>query len=212
MNHMNTQNGQIHTLIFDIGGVLVDWNPAYLYRKIFSDESELNYFLSEVCSPEWNAEQDAGRPVEEATELLVNQFPHYETEIRAYYQRWTEMIGGIISDTVHILESLHRQNNRRLLALTNWSHETFPYAWENYPFLHLFEGILVSGQEKMKKPDPRIFHLLIERYAITEPARALFIDDIADNVASARQTGLQAVQFTSPTRLREDLAWHGVHI
>lgn len=209
---MSTHNDQIHTLIFDIGGVLIDWNPARLYRKIFEDEKERNYFLQEVCSPDWNAEQDAGRPWAEATEILVAQFPHYVQEIRAYSQRWTEMIGGTIPGTVHILKTLHRQNNRRLLALTNWSAETFPYALDNFPFLHLFEGILVSGQEKLKKPDPRIYRLLISRYGIEEPDKALFIDDNADNVASARQVGLQAVQFTSPAQLEEDLGRNGIAV
>lgn len=210
-NQMRTHNGQIHTIIFDIGGVLVDWNPAYLYRKIFEDEAELNYFLREVCSPSWNAEQDAGRSWAEAIDALIAQHPGYELEIRAYYQRWTEMIGGIIAGTVHILESLHRQNSRRLLALTNWSAETFPYALDNFPFLQLFEGILVSGQEKLKKPDLRIYHLLIDRYGI-EPSGALFIDDIPENVESARAAGLHAVRFHSPEQLREDLARYGIHI
>ncbi len=208
---MRTQNGQIHTIIFDIGGVLVDWNPAYLYRKIFEDEAELNYFLREVCSPSWNAGQDAGRSWAEAIDALIAQHPGYELEIRAYYQRWTEMIGGIITGTVHILELLHRQNSRRLLALTNWSAETFPYALDNFPFLQLFEGILVSGQEKLKKPDLRIYQLLIDRYGV-EPSGALFIDDIPENVESARAAGLHAVRFHSPEQLREDLARYGIHI
>ncbi|MBX2926710.1 MAG: HAD family phosphatase [Saprospiraceae bacterium] len=202
-------NGVIDTVVFDLGGVLIDWNPEYLYRKIFREEAEMRHFLSEVCTPHWNAEQDAGRLLEEATQLLVGQFPAYEVEIRAYYERWTEMLGGALTETVQILEQLHRQGSHRLLALTNWSHETFPYAYSNFRFLHLFEGILVSGEEKLKKPDPVIYRLLIERYGI-EPARALFIDDNAENVESARNVGLQAVQFTSAGQLREELKSAGI--
>lgn len=202
-------NGAIDTVVFDLGGVLIDWNPEYLYRKIFSEEAEMRHFLSEVCTPHWNAEQDAGRPVEEATKLLVEQFPEYEAEIRAYYGRWTEMLGGALTDTVQILEQLHRQGSHRLLALTNWSHETFPYAYSNFTFLHLFEGILVSGEEQLKKPDPAIYRLLMERYDI-EPARALFIDDNLENVESARKEGLQAVQFTSASQLTAELKSAGI--
>jgi len=202
----------INTIVFDIGGVLIDWNPAYLYRKIFSDEAEMKYFLTEICSPEWNAEQDAGRTWGEATQILADQFPQYEPEIRAYFLRWTEMIGGVMTGTVQILESLHQQNSRRLLSLTNWSSETFPYALENFPFLHLFEGIHVSGHEKMKKPDPRIFQLLIDRYGIEEPSRALFIDDNLDNVESARQLGLQAIRFSSPVQLKAELSVFGIQV
>ncbi len=197
--------GNIHTIIFDLGGVLVDWNPAYLYRKIFPDEEEMNFFLREICSPEWNAMQDAGRPLAEATATLVAQYPHYKPQIESYYGRWTEMVNGIFQGTVDILESLARKKSYRLLALTNWSQETFPFALRHYDFLKHFEGILVSGEEKLIKPDPRIFELFLQRYDIKDPGGALFIDDNVANVETAKRIGLQAILFESPSLLEQAL-------
>lgn len=195
---------KLDTIIFDLGGVLIDWNPAYVFRQIFEDEREMQYFFDYVCTSEWNVQQDAGRPLAVATEQKVAQFPDYEPQIRAYYGRWREMLGGAIHETVDILKHLKEQKEQRLLALTNWSHETFPVALELYDFLQWFEGILVSGEEKLIKPDPRIYKLLIERYDV-EPTKALFIDDNERNVTAAKDVGLQAVHFTSPAQLREFL-------
>ncbi len=197
----------MHTIIFDLGGVLVDWNPEYLYRKIIPDEAERHYFLREICSPEWNAMQDAGRLLAEATSSLVTKFPHYTPQIEAYYGRWTEMVGGPIQGTIKILETIAHQKRHRLLALTNWSQETFPYALERYDFLKHFEGILVSGEEKLIKPDRRIFELFFQRYNIKDPAGALFIDDNIANVEAARNAGLHAVQFRSPESLSQYLTY-----
>lgn len=194
----------IETVIFDLGGVLVDWNPKYLYRKIFDDEATVEYFLKEVCTSDWNEQQDAGRPLAEATRILVDKHPDYETEIRAYYGRWEEMLGGAIHETVDILKQIHAQQKHRLYALTNWSHETFPIAIERYDFLQLFEGILVSGQEKLKKPDPRIYQLIMDRYKI-KPEGAIFIDDNTKNVAAAKAQGIEAIHFKSPGQLRSAL-------
>lgn len=197
---MNTTKN-FDTIIFDLGGVLVDWNPEYVFKTVFDDEEEMRYFFAEICTHDWNIQQDAGRPLAEATELLVAQFPTYESQIRAFYGRWEEMLGGPISETVKILEALYQRKEHRLLALTNWSHETFPVALELYPFLQLFEGILVSGVEKLIKPDARIYQLLIERYSVN-PERALFIDDNLKNVEGAKAVGLHAVQFESSAQLR----------
>lgn len=194
----------LDTIIFDLGGVLIDWNPEYVFRKIFEDEAEMRYFLSEVCSPDWNEQQDAGRPLAVATETLVEQHPKYETEIRAFYGRWEEMLGGPIDGTVEILKQIHHDQKFRLYALTNWSSETWPVAIERYDFLQLFEGILVSGVEKMKKPDPKIYELIMSRYQISA-AKALFIDDNARNVEGARAVGLNAVHFQSPPQLKQVL-------
>ena len=191
----------VETVIFDLGGVLVDWNPRYLYRKIFSKEAEMNAFLENVCTSDWNEQQDAGRPLAVATQLLLDQYPDYTSEIQAFYGRWEEMLGGVIKGTEAILRQLHQQASHRIYALTNWSAETFPVAQARYDFLQLFEGILVSGEEMMKKPDPRIYHLIFERYAI-DPATALFIDDNQKNVEAARKVGLDAIRFTSPEELR----------
>jgi 2-haloacid dehalogenase len=200
----------IHTIIFDLGGVLVDWNPAYLYRKIFSDEAEMHYFLTHVCSPAWNNEQDAGRTIATATELLVRDFPHYRDQIEAYYGRWTEMIAGPIAGTVDVLTALKEQQRVRLLALTNWSHETFPYALRHFPFLAHFEGILVSGHEQLKKPDPAIFELMISRYQLGELAGVLFIDDNAENIETAAALGIKTIHFVSPDLLKSSLISYGV--
>lgn len=190
----------IDTVIFDLGGVLIDWNPEYVFREVFEEEAEMRYFLTEVCSPEWNEQQDAGRTLREATEMLVAQFPDYERQIRTYYDRWQDMLGGAIPNTVNLLRGLHQNQTHRLYALTNWSHETFPVALELFDFLHLFEGILVSGEEKLLKPDRRIYELLMSRYNI-DGSRALFIDDNPKNVKGAQDAGINAIRFESPEQL-----------
>lgn len=200
---------QIETVVFDLGGVLIDWNPEYLFRKIFEDEAEMRHFLEKIATPDWNEQQDAGRPLAEATEWLVERHPEHEAAIRAYYGRWEEMLGGAIRKTVAILEEIHTRDEHRLYALTNWSAETFPIARERYAFLQRFEGILVSGEEKLKKPDTRIYRLLAERYGI-EPERALFIDDSLRNVKGAREVGFQAIHFQSPEELEADLRERGI--
>ncbi|HMO39508.1 MAG TPA: HAD family phosphatase [Saprospiraceae bacterium] len=199
----------LNTIIFDLGGVLIDWNPEYVFRQIFTDKREMRYFFDYICTHDWNIQQDAGRPLVEATEEKVAEFPDYEAQIRAYYGRWREMLGGPIGETVEILDTLRQQDKHRLLALTNWSHETFPTALELYDFLHWFEGIVVSGQEKLIKPDRRIYELLLERYNV-EPQRAIFIDDNAKNVAGAQAVGLHAVQFESPGQLHRFLQTQGI--
>ena len=198
------------TIVFDLGGVLIDWNPAYLYRKIFQEEAQVQFFLTHICDSHWNEQQDAGRPLAEATQILVAQFPEHTEAIQAYYGRWTEMLGGPIVGTVQLLEALHQQKKYRLYALTNWSHETFPYALKHYEFLQLFDGILVSGEEKLVKPDPRIYQLLFERFGIN-PSTALFIDDNPKNVLASRQSGMEALQFVSPEQLQADLYDMGIH-
>ncbi len=199
----------VDTIIFDLGGVLIDWNPVYLYRKIFAKEEEIDHFLSRIATPDWNEQQDAGRPLQEATEWLVERHPEYEEPIRAYYGRWPEMLGGPIEGTVSLLDRLRRQNAHSLYALTNWSAETFPVAQARYPFLDWFEGILVSGHEKLKKPDPRIYERIAERFDL-DLARCLFIDDSLRNVKGARETGLQAVHFQGPEALEARLSELGI--
>ena len=194
----------IETIIFDLGGVLIDWNPRHLFRKIFDDQKEMEHFRSEICTPDWNEQQDAGRSLAEATSILVEQFPEYSNQIKAFYGRWEEMLGGPIEDTVELLEQLKTRNNHRIYALTNWSAETFPIALERYDFLQLFEGILVSGEEKLKKPDPRIYQLILERYDIN-PEKALFIDDSLRNVKAAAEMGIHTIHFQSPEDLKAEL-------
>lgn len=194
----------IDTIIFDLGGVLIDWNPNYVFDKVFTDESRKQYFFENICTPEWNEEQDAGRSLEEATEMLVARHGEWEQEIRAYYGKWKDMLGGPIQGTVNILEKIRDAQQHRLYALTNWSAETFPVALELYDFLQWFEGIVVSGTEKTRKPFEEFYRILFNRYQV-KPENAVFIDDNLRNVEAARSLGLIGIHFSSPSRLEEEL-------
>jgi len=197
------------TLVFDLGGVLVDWNPEYLYKNIFPNEEERNWFLSTICTLDWNEEQDGGRSLQDGTDHLVKKFPDHEVAIRAYYDRWKEMLGGPIHETVEIFRELKTQTPLKLYALTNWSAETFPVALELYEFLHWFDGRLVSGEEKIRKPSPEIYQRLAQRFAI-EPSRAIYVDDNLRNVLPARELGFYGIHFRSPQQFREELVALGV--
>jgi len=199
----------IDTVVFDLGGVLIDWNPEYLYREIFPDESERRWFLSHITTLDWNEEQDAGRTLQEGTEYLIRKFPEHEKNIRLYYDRWKEMLGGPIHETVEIFRHLKEVSKVRLYALTNWSAETFPIALELYEFLHWFDGRLVSGAEKIRKPSPEIYQLLIKRFEI-EPAKAVYVDDNLRNVIPARELGFYGIHFQSPAQFQQELAMLGV--
>lgn len=194
----------INTIIFDLGGVLIDWNPRYLYRKIFKTEEEVTWFLENICTSEWNDEQDAGRSFSEATRELASRYPDFEEAITAWYARWQETIAGPIEGTVDVLKRIREARQFRLYALTNWSAETFPWALDNFDFLHWFEGIVVSGVEKTRKPRPEFFHILFDRYNI-RPADALFIDDNHKNIEGAQQLGLNTIAFKDPAQLRQEL-------
>lgn len=196
-------------VIFDLGGVLIDWNPRYLYRKFFSTESEVSWFLEHVCTSEWNEQQDAGRSFEEATLELVARFPDHEPAIRAWYGRWAETIQGPIAGTVEVLRALREQQQHRLYALTNWSAETFPWARQNFDFLSWFEGIVVSGEEKTLKPRPEFYKILLDRYRV-DPATAVFIDDNIKNIEGAKRVGIDGIHFTDPDRLRMELSERGI--
>ena len=196
------------TIVFDLGGVLVDWNPRYLYRSVFNDDAKMNHFLANICTGNWNELQDAGRSIQEATEVLVGHFPEYEFYIRMFYGEWQKMLNGPINGTVDILKTL-KNKQYRILALTNWSAETFPIALGLFDFLHWFDDVLVSGKEKLIKPDPAIFNLLIKRYSL-DPGQTIFIDDNIKNVTSAKEVGLDAIHFTDPHILRLQLNERGI--
>lgn len=190
-------------IVFDLGAVLIDWNPRHLYRKLFDDEAEMEIFLKQICTPDWNAEQDRGRSWAEAVALLSAEHPEHEPLIQAYQDRWEEMLAGPIHGTVDILERL-KNEGYEIHALTNWSAETFPIARARYGFLERFDTILVSGEEGVKKPDARIFHLLLQR--IGHPAeRCLFIDDGAKNIEAAAKLGFDAILFEGPEKLASAL-------
>ena len=195
--------------MFDLGGVLIDWNPRYLFTKVFSKEDELDYFLTEVCSFEWNEEQDAGRSIEEANKYLADKYPQYRTQIRMYYERWPEMLGGILEENVRLLERLKELTKSRLFALTNWSAETFPLTLERFEFFGHFEGIVVSGEEKVKKPDDKIYRILYDRYHLA-PEECIFIDDNLRNVKAAEVQGMHTIHFVNETDLESELEKRGL--
>ena len=197
-------NNTFETVIFDLGAVLIDWNPRHLYRKIFKTEEEITWFLENICTSEWNDEQDAGRSFEEATEELVRKHPEWEVPVRAWYNRWQETIQGPIHETVDILKAIKESKNYRLYALTNWSAETFPWALNTFDFLHWFQGIVVSGVEKIRKPNPEFFKILFDRHKV-DPTKALFIDDNIKNIEAGKLMGLTTIHFQSPEQLKKEL-------
>jgi 2-haloacid dehalogenase len=194
----------INTIIFDLGSVLVDWNPNYLYRKLITDEQEMQDFLANITTPDWNEEQDAGRSLQEGTDLLIQQHPQHEAHIRAFYDRWDEMLGDPIQGTIDLFRQLKESGKYKIYALTNWSAETFPVALERYDFMRWFDGIVVSGAEKMRKPAPEFYQLLLDRYNV-DPQEALFIDDNLRNILAAQKIGITSIHFTSPEQLKSEL-------
>ncbi|MGY4538836.1 2-haloacid dehalogenase [Mucilaginibacter sp. UYNi724] len=200
----------INTIIFDLGAVLIDWSPHYLYRNLFANEQEMKDFLANITTPDWNEEQDAGRSLHEGTELLVAQHPHHEEYIRAFYGRWNEMLGDAIEGSVEIFKQLKDSGNYKIYALTNWSAETFPIALERFDFLNWFDGIVVSGTEKMRKPTPAFYKILLDRYHV-KAKNALFIDDNLRNVLAAEKLGIKSLLFTSPEKLKRDLEILGIN-
>lgn len=195
---------EINTVIFDLGGVLIDWNPRYVYRTIFKTEEEIDWFFENVATHDWNENQDAGYPIAKATEELIAQHPEWEHQIRAYYGRWEEMLGGPIYETVEILKELKQISGVKTYALTNWSAETFHIALDRYDFLHWFDGRLVSGEEKTRKPFPEFYQKLIDKFLI-DPVRAVFIDDNLRNVRGAETFGIKGIHFYDHKQLREEL-------
>ncbi|MES1216056.1 MAG: HAD family phosphatase [Bacteroidota bacterium] len=197
-------NRSINTIIFDLGGVLIDWNPLYVFGSYFESQEKLDYFFAHVCSSDWNEEQDAGKPIKESTEERIKLFPEWEKPIRDYYGRWTEMLGGPIQETVDIFRNLKQQEGLKIYALTNWSAETFPVALNLYEFLHWFDGRVVSGEEKMRKPFPEFYKVLLDRYNVN-PEAAIFIDDNLRNVEAAGKLGIKSIHFQSSEQLKKEL-------
>jgi 2-haloacid dehalogenase len=192
---------KIDTIIFDLGGVLIDWNPEYVFLDVFNrDRKKMQWFFDHICTSDWNENQDAGYPMAQATEDKVALFPEYEKEIRMFYGRWVEMLGDSITGTVDILKKFIDSEDYKVIALTNWSAETFPIALERFEFLHWFEGIIVSGEEKTRKPFNDIYNLTLERFNI-KAENAIFIDDNLRNIEAANNLGLNGIQFESPEQL-----------
>jgi 2-haloacid dehalogenase len=201
-------NGQPTAVVFDIGGVLLDWDPRHLYRKLFDDEDEMDRFLAEVCTMEWHHAHDLGVGPEETSPPLIAAHPEYEDHIWAWTQRTEEMVGGPIEGTVEILRAL-KAAGVPCYALTNMEPWTFPARRERYPFLRELDGALVSGFEGVAKPDPRVFELLLDRFDLDASSTA-FVDDSQANVEAARGVGLQAIRFESAERLRDWLEHVGL--
>ena len=191
------------TVVFDLGGVLVDWDPRYLYRRLLPDEAAVERFLGQVCTAEWNAAQDAGRSWADAVAEATARFPDHAELIAAYDERWSETIGGEIAGTVEVLRDL-REGGLTTYALTNWSGEKFDLTFPMFEWLSWFDGIVVSGREGIVKPDPRIFAILLDRYRL-EPSSTVYVDDVEANVDAARSAGMAGVLFTGPEGLRSDL-------
>ena len=196
-------------VIFDLGAVVIDWNPMHLYRKIFrGDEAKAADFLKRICPQEWNEQQDAGRSLEAATNERLALFPEWEREIRAFYGRWSEMIGGRVAGTAEIMRELSALGIR-LFALSNWSAETFPLVRDKFEELDLFEEIFLSGEHKIAKPDERFYRAALQRIDIPTE-NLVFVDDSLRNVRASEQLGLRALLFTGADQLRSDLRTLGV--
>ena len=197
----------IKNIVFDFGGVLIDWNPRYFYKNVFRDQSEMEFFLKDICGPHWNLKTDAGYSFSEATKELQEQHPEYRREIEMYHKNWEIMIGGEIIEHTSLLEILKKKY--RLFGLTNWSAEAFPVVFEKYPFFKNFEGIIVSGQEKRVKPNRDIYELLLSRYGLLAD-ESLFIDDSSGNIETAKELGFFTIHLNGNQTLKEQLLKSGV--
>ncbi len=193
--------------VFDIGNVLLDWDPRYLYRKLFADAERMEWFLREVLTRDWILETDRGKPFQEAVAERAARYPDFATEIEAFDSRWLETISGPIAPSIALLETL-RARGVPIYAITNFSAQKFAVAREVFPFLARFDGIVVSGEEKLLKPDAAIYRLLLDRYGLAA-ADCLFIDDVAANIEGAHRIGMQGHHFRHADGLAGELRRHG---
>lgn len=200
----------VTNVVFDIGNVLIHWDPKLLYADIFPDPVQRTWFLSEICTDDWNREFDRGRPFAEGIAELAARHPEWEGPIHAWDERWHEMVPGAIDGSVRLLETL-RAAGVPTWAITNFSAEKFPQAVARFPFLAGFGDTVVSAHERLLKPDPAIYRVLLERNGL-DPASCLFIDDLPANAEGARAVGMKAVTFTTPAQLAADLAAHGLPV
>lgn len=192
----------INTIIFDFGGVLIDWNPRYMYRDEFEESSDMEHFLEKVCTDDWNLQQDKGRSLAEGTRILLEKFPEHVAKIQLFYDQWEKMIHGDIPQNVAVLRKL--KEKYKLYGLTNWSAETFPIAFKRFSFFALFDGIVISGEEKLIKPDKKIFELMLERYHL-KAENSLFIDDNINNIQAAKEMGFATIHVLEKTDLKTEL-------
>ena len=193
----------IKNIIFDFGGVLLDWNPRYLYKSYFNNDEEMEHFLADICNGAWNIRQDAGRPFAEAVKELQAKFPEYAEAIQMYDDDWEKMLKCELPESIDLLKEL-KFMGYGIYGLTNWSAEKIGYAFANYSFFSLFDGIVVSGVEKVVKPDRKIYEILLERYSL-KPGECVFIDDNQDNVDMAKVLGINAIRFDNIGNVKEHL-------
>ncbi|WP_142785968.1 HAD family hydrolase [Changchengzhania lutea] len=203
---------KIEAIIFDLGGVLIDWNPEYVYLEFFdNDRKKMQWFFDNICTSDWNENQDAGYSMAKATEERVVLFPKYEKEIRMFYGQWEDMLGEAIEGTVAILKKFKESEQHKIVALTNWSHETFPIALKKFKFLQWFEGIIVSGEENTRKPFDAIYNLTINRFNLNAET-SLFIDDNLRNIEAAEKLGIRGIHFSNPEQLINQLKTYNIHL
>ena len=193
--------------LFDLGGVFFDWDPNYFYANVFETEDEKNFFLSEVCNDVWNIKQDAGRTIIEAESELIPKYPKYEKEIKLYYKNHRKMIRGTFEESIKVLNFLNK-NNYKCYVLSNWSSETFygPHQsmLDDYPFLNKFDGLLISGEDKLIKPDPAIYELAIKRFNLI-PKEAVFIDDKLENINAAKDLDFNTIHLINPNNIEAEI-------
>jgi haloacid dehalogenase superfamily, subfamily IA, variant 3 with third motif having DD or ED len=198
---------KIENIIFDFGGVLVDWNPRHLYRNYFANEADMEHFLHTVCNDEWNIEQDRGRSLADGTQILQERFPEYRDLIALYYGKWETMLKSDIPETVALMYKLKERYG--VYGLTNWSGETITIAYARYAFFKDLDGIVVSSEEKLIKPDKRLYQILLDRYNLKAEG-CVFIDDNLRNVKAAKELGMAAIHFINPQQLKSELSTLGV--
>ncbi|MBM3433066.1 MAG: HAD family phosphatase [Bacteroidetes bacterium] len=200
----------VETIIWDLGGVLIDWKTTYVFDEHYFDSLEKRkIFFDTVCTNDWNENQDAGYPIAQATAEKITEFPQWESAIRDFYGRWEEMLHGPIQETVDVFQELRATQQYKFYALTNWSAETFPIALKRFNFLHWFDGRIVSGEEKTRKPFPKFYQILLDRYQLN-PETSLFIDDNLRNVKAAEALRIPSIHFKDALQLRADLMERGV--
>ena len=189
--------------LFDLGGVFFDWDPNHFYKNVFENIEEREFFLAEVCNDQWNVQQDAGRSIAEAELELIPKFPHYEKEIKMYYKNHRKMIRGVFEESVDILKKL-KDKNYECYVLSNWSAETFAGMTDDYPFLKLFNGLLISGEDKLIKPDHAIYQLARDRFNLN-PEETVFIDDKLENIQAAQEMNFKTIHLTNPNIIETEI-------
>ena len=189
--------------LFDLGGVFFDWDPNHFYKNVFENIEEREFFLAEVCNDQWNFQQDAGRSIAQAELELIPKFPHYEKEIKMYYKNHRKMIRGVFEESIDILKKL-KDKNYECYVLSNWSAETFAGMTDDYPFLKLFDGLLISGEDKLMKPDSAIYELAKNRFNLN-PEETVFIDDKRENIKAAKRLDFKTIHLTDPKNIEKEI-------